>query len=506
MLLRVFKLLALVLVCLKSYPQNTEGKIYYDYPEVQELTGIKNCNNSYTIALRRIDFDSKINFVDLLQFDQNGLLKSTKTLDFYSMHIREAVVHPAMPDNAFLFGQFSESIGSTVVDGGLILIKLDCNNDTVWTKKFRETTFLLPSFCKVTSTGNFIFCSVDYNTNNEVLYHLVDSSGTLIVRTAASLVSIPYYSVFHDLVELPASNQILISTDANQLVRLSNQDFSFDSVEFSASKKIDAYVEKLSDYGGNGFVVTAPYLDYKDTGVGMNPSWDPTERSEIFLYRFDENFNQVSKSYFKTSGKCEMSDAYTGNTDLLDTNNLFIAYPSYYNSDEPEGDLINAHNRGTMTKRRRIRSSIVVINSDINGNLKWQKDFLTDNVTNNYHVYKVFATPDSGALIFSIVFDFINDSSNLTKYLHVLKVNKDGGTVGLNELLAGAKVRAYPNPVADELRLTFLQGEHPYAIWSVLGDELATGITSGSIDMRIFPPGVYFVKVEGNSPIQVLKE
>ena len=61
-------------------------------------------------------------------------------------------------------------------------------------------------------------------------------------------------------------------------------------------------------------------------------------------------------------------------------------------------------------------------------------------------------------------------------------------------------LEVYPNPVADVLHLRNLSGEKvEYRIFNMLGQEVVSGFTSGTISVSALDEGLYFLQVNGEN-------
>ena len=68
------------------------------------------------------------------------------------------------------------------------------------------------------------------------------------------------------------------------------------------------------------------------------------------------------------------------------------------------------------------------------------------------------------------------------------------------------QLEVYPNPVSDILYLRNLTSEKvQYSIFNVLGQEVTTGSSSGSISVAGLKKGVYFLQVKGEGILETTK-
>jgi hypothetical protein len=134
------------------------------------------------------------------------------------------------------------------------------------------------------------------------------------------------------------------------------------------------------------------------------------------------------------------------------------------------------------------------------GEVVWQK-FYKGEV--DYMMYKVLATPDGGALIFSTRYDW-NDPIPNQRDVHILKVDSDGNyIVGIDEVKIETKqILAYPNPATDMINFAFgLYNNLEISIFDNQGKRVHTKThqQSASIDIAHFKPGMYFYTIHGRN-------
>jgi hypothetical protein len=134
------------------------------------------------------------------------------------------------------------------------------------------------------------------------------------------------------------------------------------------------------------------------------------------------------------------------------------------------------------------------------GDVVWQK-FYKGEV--DYMMYKVLATPDGGALIFSTRYDW-NDPIPYQRDVHILKVDSDGNyLVGVDEVRIEAKqILVYPNPAKDMINFAFgLYNKLEISIFDNQGRLLHSNTyqQSANIDIATFRPGMYFYTIQGSN-------
>jgi hypothetical protein len=134
------------------------------------------------------------------------------------------------------------------------------------------------------------------------------------------------------------------------------------------------------------------------------------------------------------------------------------------------------------------------------GDVVWQK-FYKGEV--DYMMWKVLATPDGGALIFSTRYDW-NDPIPNQRDVHILKVDSDGNyVVGIDEIkIETRQILVYPNPASDVLNFAFgLYNNLEISIFDNQGKllHLNTYQQSANIDISHFKPGMYFYTIHGHN-------
>lgn len=134
------------------------------------------------------------------------------------------------------------------------------------------------------------------------------------------------------------------------------------------------------------------------------------------------------------------------------------------------------------------------------GDVVWQK-FYKGEV--DYMMYKVLATPDGGALIFSTRYDW-NDPTPNQRDVHILKVDSDGNYVmGIKEVkIETRQILVYPNPATDVISFAFgLYNNLEISIFDSQGKLLHSNTykQSSNIDISDFKPGIYFYAIHGHN-------
>ena len=129
------------------------------------------------------------------------------------------------------------------------------------------------------------------------------------------------------------------------------------------------------------------------------------------------------------------------------------------------------------------------------GDIVWQK-FYKGGV--NYMPYKIVATPDEGALVFSTKYDWNNPAPN-QRDVHILKIDSLGyytpltGTAEEIEQME-RQMLVFPNPVENEVNFVFgLYKDLKVSIFDLTGKRLFSKTFGHSvkIDISHFKPGVY---------------
>ena len=71
--------------------------------------------------------------------------------------------------------------------------------------------------------------------------------------------------------------------------------------------------------------------------------------------------------------------------------------------------------------------------------------------------------------------------------------------IAVHEISAQQSMDVYPNPVSDVLHVKNLpSGQVEYSIFNVLGQEVASGFTCGSVPVSTLERGLYFLQVKGD--------
>ncbi len=140
------------------------------------------------------------------------------------------------------------------------------------------------------------------------------------------------------------------------------------------------------------------------------------------------------------------------------------------------------------------------LNAD--GSIIWQRFYKGDV---NYMPYKILATNDGGALIFSTKSDW-NDTLPSQIDLHILKIDSTGWytglPVGIDEFNLMKQVLVYPNPVRNEVYFELgLYSNINIQIYNIYGECVFAKFIQGSqkIDMSNFLSGMYIYVLTGRN-------
>ena len=88
----------------------------------------------------------------------------------------------------------------------------------------------------------------------------------------------------------------------------------------------------------------------------------------------------------------------------------------------------------------------------------------------------------------------------------ILNIIPVSDTLAVHETTLQQQLEVYPNPASDMLYLKNLPCETvKYSIFNVLGQEVTTGTTSGSISVAGLQNGVYFLQIKGEGLLETRK-
>jgi len=145
---------------------------------------------------------------------------------------------------------------------------------------------------------------------------------------------------------------------------------------------------------------------------------------------------------------------------------------------------------------------IMLYKLSYNGDVKWQH-FYKGKV--NYMPYKILATDDGGALIFSTKYDW-NDPIPNQRDVHILKVDStgwyEGMPVGISEQFSFNQVLVYPNPVNDKVHFVLgLYNNLELNIYNVSGELVHNMFLENSktLDLSFLQSGVYIYNLKGEN-------
>jgi len=137
------------------------------------------------------------------------------------------------------------------------------------------------------------------------------------------------------------------------------------------------------------------------------------------------------------------------------------------------------------------------------GDIIWQK-FYKGEV--NYMPYKILATSDGGAMVFSPFYDW-NSPIPYQRDLHILKIDSLGYYTPLTATKEvfeqmNKQILVYPNPVKDKVNFVFgLYQNLEISIFNLMGELLLseTYKSSATIDISHLPTGTYIYKIFGKN-------
>ena len=88
----------------------------------------------------------------------------------------------------------------------------------------------------------------------------------------------------------------------------------------------------------------------------------------------------------------------------------------------------------------------------------------------------------------------------------ILNIIPSMGPLTVHESIAQQPLEVYPNPVSDILHLKNLPCEKvEYSIFNLMGQEVAAGLSSGTISVAGMEKGIYFLQVKGEGACETAK-
>jgi len=143
---------------------------------------------------------------------------------------------------------------------------------------------------------------------------------------------------------------------------------------------------------------------------------------------------------------------------------------------------------------------ILFFKLDLVGDVLWQKLYKGEV---HYTPYKILATPDGGALIFSTRYDW-NDPYPNQRDVHILKIDCNGNYVpaGMDKPKTNMKqILVYPNPTKDKISFNFgLYSRLTISIYNVQGTQVFSKSFSHSptINIKDFSSGIYIYTISND--------
>jgi len=141
---------------------------------------------------------------------------------------------------------------------------------------------------------------------------------------------------------------------------------------------------------------------------------------------------------------------------------------------------------------------ILMYKLELSGEVIWQRFYNNGSV--NYMPYRILATPDGGALIFSTRYDW-NDPYTYQRDVHILKIDSDGNyiPVGMDKPKTNMKqILVYPNPTKDKINFSFgLYNGLTINIYNLQGTQVFSKLFNHSptIDLSTFASGIYIYTI-----------
>ncbi len=141
---------------------------------------------------------------------------------------------------------------------------------------------------------------------------------------------------------------------------------------------------------------------------------------------------------------------------------------------------------------------ILLYKLELNGEVIWQRFY--NNGMVNYMPYRIMATPDGGALIFSTRYDW-NDEYPYQRDIHILKIDSNGNYIplGTEEPLKNDKqILVYPNPAKNKVNFSFgFYSKLKIDIYDLQGKKVFSKLYTHSpvIDLNSFSSGVYIYTI-----------
>ena len=88
----------------------------------------------------------------------------------------------------------------------------------------------------------------------------------------------------------------------------------------------------------------------------------------------------------------------------------------------------------------------------------------------------------------------------------ILNIIPSMGPLTVHENTTKQALEVYPNPVSDVLHLKNLPSEKvEYSIFNLMGQEVAAGLSSGTISVAGMEKGIYFLQVKGEGACETAK-
>lgn len=98
--------------------------------------------------------------------------------------------------------------------------------------------------------------------------------------------------------------------------------------------------------------------------------------------------------------------------------------------------------------------------------------------------------------------------TSLLQAAYMLKADSLGNITSLRNIYLANKtaIQVYPNPATDFITVKNKEQNSSFAIYNIWGNQVAKGTINSKTDISTLPKGLYFVKVDSQTPVKILKQ
>lgn len=301
-----------------AYPQFYEGRQFVDYPRVLSTSVISLSGDTSVMAATIMKEGNFDRYTDLILLNKDGNKISSASLIWPDRKIgRGELIKPNGSVDHFYLASNVYGVGSNY--HSFALFKLNSALELLEEHYFPIHNSYFFEFVREMPSGDLLFFGLSF-VKDSCSMLLVNKDGDLI-KQGGFKSNATFDMMFRDLVYLTPTNQLLITTDASNLIYINADHLSFDSLVFNP-RYYYANLIKLSD---NSFIGSGPFIKFKPDSWQIADDFGKRERSEIMLFHFNEQMQNTKVRFYNTPDRCETHDFYSINILLASDSSMLLS-------------------------------------------------------------------------------------------------------------------------------------------------------------------------------------